>query len=263
MLGWQTKANSAPSFRLDGMTAIVTGAASGIGARLAAGLAEFGADVGCVDVAADRLEPTVEAVRACGRRALALPADVTDLGSVEAAVQRLEAELGPLRLGVNCAGVHSTASAEAMDRATWQRLVDVNLTGVFHSCQAEGRAMLRNRGGSIVNIGSLSATIANRGLKQAHYNATKAAVVQLSRSLALEWADRGVRVNVVSPGYVMTAMARGAETTRTHAQFLDDIPMGRMADPAELVGPIVLLLSAAGSYCTGSELVVDGGATSW
>jgi len=252
-----------PSFRLDGMTALVTGAAGGVGAELAVGLAEIGADVGCVDVAGERLDRTVEAVRGRGRRAIAVPADVTDPGSVDASVAQVESELGPLRLAVNCAGVHSTAPAEAMDRAMWQRLVDVNLTGVFHSCQAEGRAMLRNGGGSIVNLGSIAATIAVRGIEQVHYSSTKAAVVHLSKSLALEWADRGVRVNVVSPGYVRVGMARRTKTSRTPQAYIDDIPMGRMAEAAELVGPIVFLLSGAASYCTGTELVVDGGTTSW
>lgn len=245
------------------MTALVTGAAGGIGARVAVGLAEFGADVGCVDLAADPLAPTVECIRGGGREALALPADVTVPGSLDAAVEQLESRLGPLSLAVNCAGVHSTAPAEDMDDPTWQRLVDINLTGVFASCRAEGRAMLRNGGGSIVNLGSISATIANRGLDQAHYNATKAGVVQLSRSLALEWADRGVRVNVLSPGYVRTAISRGAQSSRTLDQIVDDIPLRRVAAPVEMVGPVVFLLSAASSYCTGSELVVDGGAASW
>jgi NAD(P)-dependent dehydrogenase (short-subunit alcohol dehydrogenase family) len=252
-----------PTFSLEGMTALVTGAAGGIGARIAVGLAEFGAGVGCIDLSGDQLERTVQTIRARGGKALPLPGDVTQPASVAAAVDELEAELGPLRLAVNCAGVHNTAPAEEMGREVWQRLVDINLNGVFFSCQAEGRAMLRSGKGSIVNVGSISAGIANRGLKQAHYNATKAGVVALSRSLALEWAQRGVRVNVVSPGYVKTPLARGAETTRTLAQYVDDIPMGRIADPDEMVGPTVFLLSDAGSYCTGTELVVDGGAVAW
>lgn len=252
-----------PTFRLDGQSAIVTGAGSGIGAALAAGLAAFGADVGCVDLDAGRAEETARAVRAAGRSALALAADTAQPGALDACVRQVEQELGPLRLAVNSAGVHSTAPAEEMELAAWQRLVDVNLTGVFLSCQAEGRAMLRNGGGSIVNLGSISATIANRGIQQVHYNATKAAVVHLSRSLALEWVDRGVRVNALSPGYVRTNMARGAKASRTAEQILDDVPMRRMAHPDEMVGPAVFLLSDAASFCTGSELVVDGGATAW
>jgi NAD(P)-dependent dehydrogenase (short-subunit alcohol dehydrogenase family) len=252
-----------PSFRLDGLTAVVTGAANGIGARVAVGLAEFGADVGCIDVSAERLERTVDAIHALGRGAIPLQADVTNAGSLDAAVVRIESELGPLRIAVNSAGIHSDAPAEDMDRGTWQRLVDVNLTGVFQSCQAEGRAMLRNGGGSIVNLASISATIANRGLNQVHYNATKAAIVQLSRSLALEWADRGIRVNALSPGYVRTGLSRDAHPTRTLQQYADDIPMKRIADPSEMVGPAVFLLSPAASYCTASELVADGGAIAW
>ncbi len=252
-----------PTFRLDGRAALVTGAASGIGARLAVGLAEFGADVGCVDVTEAGLEETVQAIKATGQRGLALPADVTDADALEAAVRRVEDSLGPLRLAVNCAGVHSNAPAEDMSREVWQRLLDINLTGVFLSCQAEGRAMLRNGGGSIVNIGSISATIANRGLSQVHYNSAKAGVMHLSRSLALEWADRQVRVNVVSPGYTATPMAKHPDVWEHVKHYVDDIPLGRMAETDELVGPAVFLLSDAASYCTGIEVLVDGGACAW
>lgn len=253
----------APSFGLAGQTALITGAGGGIGAAIAGGLAACGADVACLDASTQLLGGLVERIQLSGRRALAIAADVSRREPLLEAVVRTEAGLGPLSLAVNCAGVHSTAPAEAMTPATWQRLLDVNLTGVFLSCQAQGAAMLRHGGGSIVNIGSVSGTIANRGLKQAHYNAAKAAVAQLSRSLALEWADRGIRVNTVSPGYVMTPMARGAETTRTFAQYVDDIPLGRMAQAAEIVGPTVFLLSRAASYVTGAELLVDGGLVSW
>lgn len=250
-------------FGLQGQTAIVTGAGGGIGSVLAQGLASCGAAVGCVDLPGPGLDEAVRLVIARGGRALALPVDVTDPEALETAVRTAEAALGKVSLGVNCAGVHSTAPAETMDRATWQNLLDVNLTGVFTSCQAQARAMLRGSGGSIVNIASIAATVAVRGLQQVHYNSSKAAVVQLSRSLALEWADRGIRVNALSPGFVKTTMSRGPRTTRTLADYLDSIPMRRMAEPTELVGPTVFLLSRAASYVTGTELVVDGGVLGW
>ena len=252
-----------PTFRLDGRTALVTGAASGIGARIAVGLAEFGASIGCVDVTEEGLDETVRTIEKAGGKAVALAADVTQAEALESAVERLESELGPLSAALNCAGVHSNAPAEEMSREVWQGLLDVNLTGVFLSCQAEARAMLRNGGGSIVNIGSISGTIANRGLQQVHYNSAKAGVMHLSRSLALEWADRGIRVNVVSPGYTATPMAKHPDVWEHVKHYVNDIPLGRMAETDELVGPAVFLLSDASSYCTGIEVLVDGGACAW
>ena len=258
-----TTATDMPTFRLDGRTALVTGAGSGIGAALAEGLAEFGADVACVDLDEGLAEQTAVAVRRRGRRALALAANTAQVGALDRCVERLEVELGPLTLAVNCAGVHSAAPAEDMEAEVWQRLVDVNLTGVFRSCQAEGRAMIRNGGGSIVNLGSISGRIANRGIDQVHYNSTKAAVAHLSRSLAIEWVSERVRVNTLSPGLVRTGLSRGVVTTRPAQEFVDEIPMRRVAHPVEMVGPTVFLLSDAASYCTGTDLVVDGGATLW
>lgn len=251
-----------PDFTLTG-TAVVTGAAGGIGASVARGLAACGADVACLDLSADALAETVAAIEGSGRSALALTCDTTDEQQTAQAVARAQAELGPVRYAVNCAGINDGAPAEEMSLDQWRRLVDVNLTGVFLSCQAEGRAMLAGGGGAIVNIGSVSASIANRGLKQAHYNASKAAVVHLTTSLALEWADRGIRVNAVSPGYTKTPMATHPDVWEHVKAYAKDIPLGRWAESDEMVGPVVFLLSDAASYCTGSNLVVDGGAIYW
>ena len=252
-----------PSFRFDDRVALVTGAASGIGRAIAVGLAESGADVGCVDLSGSDLDGTVAAVQTAGRRAVAVPTDVTHATSIGTAVEAVEAGLGPLRLAVNSAGIANAAPAEEMALSQFQQVLDVNVTGVFLSAQAEGRAMLRNGGGAIVNIASMSGTIVNRGLRQAHYNASKAAVMHLSKSLAMEWAARGVRVNSISPGYTATPMNLRAEVAEQVKQFEADTPLGRMAEPDEMVGPTVFLLSDAASFCTGVDLLVDGGFVCW
>ena len=250
-------------FSLEDRVAVVTGAASGIGRRIALGLAEAGADVGLLDLAGSDLEGTAKEVEALGRRAVALPADVTSADDLTGAVSRVETELGPLRLAVNCAGIANAAPAEDMDRAQWQRVIDINQTGVFLSCQAEARAMLPRQEGSIVNIASMSGVIVNRGLLQAHYNASKAAVIHLSKSLAMEWCRRGIRVNSISPGYTATPMNTRPEVADQVKQFEADTPLGRMATVDELVGPTVFLLSDAASFCTGVDLLVDGGFVCW
>ena len=254
---------SAPSFRLDERAALVTGAASGIGRRLAVGLAEAGADVGCLDRPGAGLDQVVADIERLGRKAIALTADVTDASGLTEAVERTEAALGPLWLAVNSAGVADAAPAEDMDLAQWQRVIDINVTGVFLSCQAEARAMLGHGRGSIVNIASMSGSIVNRGLLQAHYNASKAAVVHLTKSLAMEWCTRGIRVNAISPGYTATPMNLRPEVAEQVKAFEAETPIGRMATVDELVGPAVFLLSDAANFCTGVDLLVDGGFTCW
>ena len=252
-----------PTFTLDAGAAVVTGAAGGIGTSVALGLAASGADVACLDLSAEAMQPTVQAIEATGRRAIAIACDTSDEAQVADALARVQAELGRVAYAANCAGINDGAPAEDLPLERWRRMIEVNLTGVFIACQAEGRAMLAGGGGAIVNLGSVSASIANRGLTQAHYNASKAGVVHLSTSLALEWASRGVRVNCVSPGYTKTPMATHPDVWEHVKSYAKDIPLGRWAEPEEMVGPVVFLLSAASSYCTGSNLVVDGGAIYW
>jgi NAD(P)-dependent dehydrogenase (short-subunit alcohol dehydrogenase family) len=150
-----------------------------------------------------------------------------------------------------------------MAQTQWQRMLDINLTGIFLSCQAEARVMLPRKRGSIVNIASMSGTIVNRGLLQAHYNTSKAGVIHLTRSLAMEWSDRGLRVNSISPGYTATPMNTRPEVAEQVKQFERDTPLGRMASVDELVGPAIFLSSAAASFCTGIDLIVDGGFVCW
>ncbi len=254
---------TAPDFRLDGRTALVTGAASGIGRGIALGVAGSGASVACLDRPGTPLDAVVSDIASAGGRAIAVPGDVTDPDSLAEAVRRAEAELGPLSLAVNSAGIANAAPAAEMSLAQWQRVVDVDLTGVFLSCQAEGRAMLDNGGGAIVNIASMSGSIVNRGLLQIHYNAAKAGVVHLTKSLAMEWAAPRIRVNAISPGYTATPMNTRPEVAEQATTFAAETPLGRMATVEEIVGPVVFLLSDAAAFCTGVDLLVDGGFTCW
>lgn len=250
-------------FTLTGEVALVTGAGSGIGQRLAVGLAEAGADVACFDLPTSTgLAETEQRIRALGRRSVIATGDVTRAEDLAAAVLAAET-LGPLSIGMNCAGIANAAPAEEMPAAQWQRMYDVNVTGVFLSAQAEARVMLPRRRGAIVNIASMSGVIVNRGLLQAHYNSAKAAVIHLSKSLAMEWSDRSIRVNSISPGYTATPMNIRPEVAEQVKQFEADTPLGRMAQVDELVGPAVFLASRAASFVTGVDLLVDGGFVCW
>lgn len=255
---------SMDQFRLDGQTAFVTGAGSGIGQGIAMGLARAGADVACFDLAASTgLDATVAQVAAEGRRALRLTGDVTDAAALQAALEQIVAEFGGLDVAVNCAGIAHATPAEELPLALWQRVIDVNLTGVFLSCQAEARVMLPRRQGSIINIASMSGVIVNRGLNQAHYNSSKAGVIHLTKSLAMEWSDRGLRVNSISPGYTLTPMNRRPEVAEQLKAFAADTPLGRVASVDDMVGPAIFLASAASAFCTGTDLIVDGGFVCW
>jgi NAD(P)-dependent dehydrogenase (short-subunit alcohol dehydrogenase family) len=251
-------------FSLEGKTAFVTGGGSGIGQRIALGLAEAGASVGCFDLASSKgLNSIVEQIKGLGRQAIALTGDVTQAADLQRAIDGVEKGLGPLSVAINCAGIANATPAEEMPLEQWQRVLDINLTGVFLSCQAEARVMLSRKQGSIVNIASMSGIIVNRGLLQAHYNTSKAGVIHLSKSLAMEWSDRGIRVNSISPGYTATPMNLRPEVADQVKKFEADTPLGRMATVDELVGPAIFLSSQAASFCTGVDLVVDGGFVCW
>jgi NAD(P)-dependent dehydrogenase (short-subunit alcohol dehydrogenase family) len=256
-------ANALELFSLAGRSAVVTGAASGIGRAIALGLADAGADVGCLDRSRDGLADTVAAITHRGRRAHAVAADVTDENQVDAALSELEDTLGPVTIAVNCAGVASAAPAEELSLTEWNRVIGINLTGVFLSCRLQARRMLVHGRGSIINIASMSGVIVNRGLTQAHYNASKAGVIHLSKSLAMEWVGRGIRVNSISPGYTATPMNTRSEVAEQVKQFESETPMARMATVTEMVGPAIFLASDAASFCTGVDLLVDGGFVCW
>jgi len=251
-------------FAWTGDVAFVTGAGSGIGQAIAVGLAAAGADVALFDVpASPGVEETARLIASTGRRAIVTIGNVTDARTIDAAIARTETDLGPLSVAVNSAGIANAIAAEDMPPEQWQTVFDVNVTGLFFSCQAEGRAMIRHGRGSIVNIASMSGSIVNRGLLQVHYNASKAAVIHLSKSLAMEWVGKGIRVNVISPGYTLTPMNLRPEVAEQRKIFERDTPMGRMATPDEMAGPAVFLSSRAASFVTGVDLLVDGGFACW
>lgn len=257
--------NAPALFDLSGRVALVTGAGSGIGQRIAMGLAQSGADVALLDRRDDDgLAQTADFIARTGRRSVQIAADVTSGEALSDAVARTEADLGPLGLSVNAAGIANANACEDMPEDQYQTLMDINMKGIWLSCRAQARAMLAHgKGGSIVNIASMSGVIVNRGLKQVHYNASKAGVIHMSKSMAMEWVDRGIRVNTISPGYTATPMNTRPEMVHQTKAFEEQTPMQRMADVNEMVGPAIFLLSDAASYCTGVDLLVDGGFCCW
>lgn len=256
--------NAPALFDLSGRVALVTGAGSGIGQRIALGLAQCGADVACLDRRTDGgLADTKAMIEGAGRKVLTISADVTDRAALDAAVAEAEGMLGPLGIAVNAAGIANANPAEEMAEEQYQTMMDINMKGVFFSCQAEANAMLKHGKGSIINIASMSGVIVNRGLSQVHYNASKAGVIHMSKSMAMEWVGRGVRVNSISPGYTATPMNTRPEMVHQTKEFESQTPMQRMASVDEMVGPAVFLASDASSFCTGVDLLVDGGFCCW
>jgi NAD(P)-dependent dehydrogenase (short-subunit alcohol dehydrogenase family) len=245
------------AFRLDGRVAVVTGGNRGLGLAFARALGEAGAKVA---IAARDEGKSAEVAEELG--VLAVPLDVTDPASVDAMVERVTAELGPIDVLVNNAGTCFHRPALEVPEKEWRAVWDVNVDGVWRCARAVGAQMVERGTGSIVNIGSISAMIVNRPQMQPAYNASKAAVHQLTKSLAAEWAPHGVRVNALAPGYTKTEMAP-VDEPRFRRHWIEDAPMERYATPDELGPSLLYLASDASSFVTGSVLVVDGGYTLW
>jgi len=248
------------------MTAYVTGGGQGIGRVCALGLAQAGARVAVIDLLADNARAVRDEIRTAEGQSVALGCDVTDSAQVESALDEVEKELGPIDIAFNNAGIAMHASAVDTSDDDWRRIMSVDLDGVFYGARAAAKRMINaRRGGSIINTASMSAHIVNYPQPQAPYNAAKAGVVQLTRSLAAEWAPRNIRVNCISPGYTSTEMVNDAirKAPEWEKVWLDRSPMGRLARPDEIVGPVVFLASPAASFVTGHDLVIDGGFTCW
>ena len=243
---------------LAGKAALVTGASSGFGRHFARVLAEAGAKVALAARRVDALEKIAAEIRAGGGEAAAVAMDVTDRASVAAAVAGAEAALGPITILVNNAGIPSGAFFTKTSEEEWRSVMSVNLDGVFRVGQEAARRMAANRtGGSIINISSLLGFGVIKGLST--YSATKAAVLSLTRSMALELARDRIRVNALAPGYFATEFNTDYLASEAGKRMMSRVPMGRAGAVHELDGPLLLLASDAGAFMTGSVVTVDGG----
>ena len=246
---------------------LVTGAAQGIGRAFAHALGEAGAAVAVVDLNMERAEEVVHELVQKGIDAIALVADVTQPDQVQAMVAATVKQWGKLTIGVNNAGIGLWQDSETMTLEQWRRVMAIDLDAVFLCAQAEAQVMLPAGYGKIISTASMSGSIVNTPQNQAAYNVAKAGVIHLTRSLAAEWAKRGVRVNCISPGYTRTSLVDDLLQTELGQQvmpvWMGMTPMGRMAEVTDLQGALVYLASAASDFTTGHDLVVDGGYAAW
>mgnify|MGYP001765794618 CR=1 FL=1 len=257
-MGYQQK------FRLDGEVAVVTGGGRAIGLACAEALAEAGARIVVIERSEADAAETL-ALRARGHDIALRTGSVTDSARMETIAAELAAEGSPATILVNNAGIgQSGIPSEAVTDGDWLRMMDVNVNGVFWCSRAFGRHMIAAGGGAIVNLGSMSGIIANRPQPQTPYNVSKAAVHHITRSMAAEWAQHGIRINAVAPTYIETPMVSQIEANRDRIPlWLADTPMGRMGRPEEVASAVLFLASGASSLMTGAIVNVDAGFTCW
>ena len=246
-------------FDLTGKKALVTGAAVGIGRGYAVALAKAGADVAIVDVDDKTGPKTAQEIKDSGRDSLFVKCDVTEKDQVQDMVRQVVERFGRLDIGVNNAGIGILGGDESFDKADWDRVIGVNQTGIYLCAQAEAQQFLRQEPieGKIINTASMSATISNCN---AAYNASKAAVVQITRMLAAQWGRFNINVNCISPSYLLTPM-HASTPVIVRERIRELTPMGHVQRPEDLYGAAVFLASNASNFVTGHDLMVDGGHT--
>lgn len=243
---------------LGGKVAVVVGGTSGIGRAIAHGFAQAGADVIPTSRREEQVEAAAREIEGFGRRALRVTSDVSDRASLERVLNEAISAFGKVDILVNSAGRTKRAPTVDFSEADWNDIIDTNLTGTLRACQVFGRHMLERESGSIINIASLSTFVALHEV--AAYSASKAAVGSLTKSLAVEWSSRGVRVNAIAPGVFRTALnTKLLDETERGREFLLRTPMRRFGNVEELAGAAIFLASDAASFVTGEILAVDGG----
>jgi 2-dehydro-3-deoxy-D-gluconate 5-dehydrogenase len=253
-----------PSQRVDGKVALVTGCGAGIGRALALGLAAAGADVAATEMRPQLFlaEQNAADVRAIGRQAIAITMDVADLESIASAVAAVREHFGRIDVLINNAGVNIVKPALEITADDWDLTHTVNLRGVFFCSQTVGRVMIEQGRGKIINVASQFGLVGYRG--RATYSAAKAGLVNLTRTLAVEWAEYHITVNAIAPTYTATVHnTAGRDNPEFVRELVDRIPLGRLGLPEDLIGAVVYLASPSADMVTGQTLAIDGGWTAW